>query len=791
MTKEEIKKEEIRQKVGALHLRLMDDEQQYQTLLSLLLKYSVENNQMGEDVNGALEDGLKNYQRAIGIENALSPRFIHIVKREKEQISDRETEGYYQVVLGLNDGYETAVHFDKKQDQLLYILMVLCSLKNGLLADFFRKKEVEVRENVGKLIDLIYPHARENRDFNNLMTNLNPDVYFTDIVQKIKAPIEKVVNEHGLENELVWFIPYSRSFGLKRIYNMRILPANIEYPKEFQPIVDALPNTARYVDYGEHPRGELKGFEQVDKIQLHDVLLRQAEEGDLEAMNVLAGNYNYGTGVEVDQKKAFSWWKKAADLGHDESQYFVGLFYSTGDVVGQDYKMAIKYFKMAADQGYVDAIYQLGRFIYHGFGCRKNIKGGLMIMDKAAEAGNKEAMNEVAHAFYQGEGVRHDFKKALKYYFELAKDDNDEAYWHIIQSYLEGKGLEKDEKKAMEWIEKGIEKGMNAIYTIYGLYLCKSGKYDEATIVFRTAAERGAPVHDILARMNMKGQGLGSGTKEETIEILTKGVLNGERACREMLFERSPSTLRELEKKHGSLADKLLTLRIVMGQMGSDADRERFLNLVDAYREIYDDKYLVEIIKQLNIHTPSTKKKDGKGLKRRRIVVRETDKGDAGYEVVLIMANGEEAVVKMNINSLVIYLLAIICSYKSGFTRMMVNENHIQRFRPYLKELILFVFGERTDREVDLFIERFLIDNGYFRTYSYQATNAISACVDIMDEALYYIFDSKKIGRQNLRRMEMDVRDIELPQKLLKLAEAMPDAKEILQAADNQDDLKE
>ena len=784
--------EDIRLKISAMHLRLMDYEPQYQTLLSLLLKYSVENSKMGEDVNGALEDGLKNHQRALGIENALSPRFIHIVKREKEQIRAKETEGYYQVVLGLNDGYETAAHFDKKQDQLLYILMVLCSLKNGLLADFFKKKEADVRENVGKLIDLIYPHARENGDFKNIMTNLNPDVYFTDIVQKIKAPIEKVVNEHGAEDELVWFIPYWRNFGLKRVYNMRILPANIEYPKEFQPIVDALPNTAKYVDYGEHPRGELKGFEKVDKIQLHDVLLRQAEEGDLEAMNVLAGNYNYGTGVEVDQKKAFSWWKKAADLGHDESQYFVGLFYGTGDVVSQDYKMAIKYFKMAADQGYVDAIYQLGRFIYRGFGCRKNIKNGLMLMDKAAEAGNKVAMKEVAHAFYRGEGVRHNFKKALKYYFELAKDDDDEAYWHIIQSYLEGKGVEKDEKKAMEWIDKGIEKGMAQIYIIYGLYLCDIGKYDEATIVYRTAAERGAAVNHLLAEMNMKGQGLGSGTKEETIEILTKGVLINERACQEMLSRISPSTLRELEKKRGSLANKLFTLRIVMAQMGNDADRERFLKLVDAYREIYDDKYLVEIIKQLNIHTPSTDRKNGKGLKHRGIVVRKTDKGDAGYEVVLIMANGEEAVVKMNINSLVIYLLAIICSYKSGFTRMMVNEDHIQRFRPYLKELILLVFGEMTDKEIDLFIERFLINSGYFRSYSYGALTGISTCVDIKDEALYYKFDGyKTVGRQNLRRMIMDVKDIELPQELLSLAKAMPDAKEVLQTIDNQDDLKE
>ena len=119
---------------------------------------------MPDEVFRALEDGLKSHERMANMENALSSRFIRIERREKDRIYDTETEGYYQVVLGFDDGGEEPVHFDKKQDQLLYILMALCSLKNGLFADFFKKTETDIREVVSRLIDLIWPNARKNAD---------------------------------------------------------------------------------------------------------------------------------------------------------------------------------------------------------------------------------------------------------------------------------------------------------------------------------------------------------------------------------------------------------------------------------------------------------------------------------------------------------------------------------------------------------------------------------------------------------------------------------------------------
>lgn len=69
------------QKTGALHLRLMDNEEQYSDMLAYLLYYNKDNEHYTTDVLGALEDGLENYNRFQKLDNALSPRFIKIEKR--------------------------------------------------------------------------------------------------------------------------------------------------------------------------------------------------------------------------------------------------------------------------------------------------------------------------------------------------------------------------------------------------------------------------------------------------------------------------------------------------------------------------------------------------------------------------------------------------------------------------------------------------------------------------------------------------------------------------------------
>lgn len=778
-------------RISAMHLRLMDHVEQYEVFLQHMLDYiKTYKEHMPDEVFRALEDGLKSHERMANIENALSSRFIRIERREKDRIYDTETEGYYQVVLGFDDGGEEPVHFDKKQDQLLYILMALCSLKNGLFADFFKKKETDIREVVSRLIDLIWPNARKNGDYDNIITNLNPNVYFTDIVQKMKAPIEKCVTPHGDADELLWFLPFTHKFGLKRIYMMRMLPTSIFYPKEFQDIVDALPNASNYMDLSSKmPNKPLEGFENIDNVQMHEAMLKEAEAGNVEAMNVVAGNYNWGTGVMQDEMKAFSWWKKAADLGHDESQYYVGAFYSTGDVIPQDYKKAFKYFYKAAQQGYVDAIFQVGTFLRHGYGQKKRPRKALDYFEQAAAQGHIDAARNAAWMCYYGENVDRDYPKALRYYQQLAEQDVDEAYWHLADSYLNGHGHEKDEAKGWEWIEKGINKGFNDLYCLAGHQLYNNKQYDDAYVALSAAAERGVNTFKLLAIINLK-ELAGSKTREEAIDWLLKGVKEGHQDCQDMMHELFPVELKEYyhQKKEYNIPNKIFLLKLVMGSLGSDNDREQFLNLVDAYREVFFDNYIQEINKQLSIHRPSTDD-GGRGDGRRHIIVRRSESKRVGYEIVLILANGEEVVINgINSNSLMIYLLAIICYYKSGYSTEMAKS---EACLPIITQLYKMVIPGSKDSEARLFIDNFLntaTPNNYYKQYSGRATKAIKDAVGVNDNPDCYLFENVTLkNRKVLRRMLIDVKDIELPSELIKLAQVMPDALNVLNLSDKQE----
>ena len=56
-----------------------------------------------------------------------------------------------------------------------------------------------------------------------------------------------------------------------------------------------------------------------------------------------------------DYIEALRWFRKAADKGHTEAMYNIGVYYENGDGVKQDYTEAMKWYRKAADRGDDDA----------------------------------------------------------------------------------------------------------------------------------------------------------------------------------------------------------------------------------------------------------------------------------------------------------------------------------------------------------------------------------------------------------------------------------------------------
>ena len=139
-----------------------------------------------------------------------------------------------------------------------------------------------------------------------------------------------------------------------------------------------------------------------------------------------------------------------------------------------------------------------------------------------------------------------------------------------------------------------------------------------------------------------------------------------------------------------------------------------------------------------------------------------------------------------------LFLLTIICSYKSGYTTMMTKSDDC---RPVLKELAS-LYRERKILDLDDYVDGFMgyeavevlkKNEDYYKQYSYLATKAIKDAVGTNDDPIFYLFDNVVLGNWRvLRRMLIDVKDIELPAELKDLADRMPDAMGILNPSDNQ-----
>jgi uncharacterized protein len=89
-------------------------------------------------------------------------------------------------------------------------------------------------------------------------------------------------------------------------------------------------------------------------------LLKKAQKGDVRAQVALAARLATGEGCEQDLKKAYSWYKKAANLGSADAVYNMALMILLGEGVEKNLDKAVKLLFEAAEMGSADACMLLG-----------------------------------------------------------------------------------------------------------------------------------------------------------------------------------------------------------------------------------------------------------------------------------------------------------------------------------------------------------------------------------------------------------------------------------------------
>lgn len=377
-----------------------------------------------------------------------------------------------------------------------------------------------------------------------------------------------------------------------------------------------------------------------------------------------------------------------------------------------------------------------------------------------------------------------------------AEQDDEEGMMFVILGYLLGRGVEKDFDKAYEWFQKAEALGYARIKVVFATHYLNQGdaeSLDKALRLFIDGCNADVPqAFYFMGRMAAKGYYKTDNVNEEIKEWFLKGALRGDQMSIQALKEYFPV---EYAKHHESFENKLsmrdifISQVLLMNNMVCDA----FIQLVDAYRERWHEHYLAEMCKQLNIR----KKPDGNDndwTPERRITVRKSKGGKLPYEMVLTMANGDEVIIdKINLNCLILFLLIIICSYKSGYTTMMAADKGC---RPMLKELVQLVNGSRISN-LDDYVEGMMgyereeekkKNEDYYKQYSNMTKNVIKKAVGVRDDAYYFLFENvRTTGRKILRRINLATQNIVMPQELMDLAARMPDALDFVQQIEHQE----
>ncbi|MCU0469876.1 MAG: toll/interleukin-1 receptor domain-containing protein [Arcicella sp.] len=160
--------------------------------------------------------------------------------------------------------------------------------------------------------------------------------------------------------------------------------------------------------------------------------------------------------IESETVKSY---RKAAEQGKADAQFYLGLAYDNGVGVVQNDLEAVKWYSKAAEQGYAAAQNSLGKMYRFGRIVKKDKKKSFQLYRKAAEQGYVEAQHSLGVLYSNGEGTERDNIEAVKWFKKAAKQGLDIAQYSLGFSYEHGDGIEQNLANAILWYQLAARQG--------------------------------------------------------------------------------------------------------------------------------------------------------------------------------------------------------------------------------------------------------------------------------------------------------------------------------------------
>ena len=131
-----------------------------------------------------------------------------------------------------------------------------------------------------------------------------------------------------------------------------------------------------------------------------------AEQGHAEAQFYLGVMYATGRGVPQNDAKAVAWFRLAAEQSHAGAQRNLGMMYHDGRGVPQNDAEAVTWYRLAAAQGHAEGQYAIGMMYTTGRGVPQNDAEAVIWFRRAAAQGHAWAQTTLGGMYLNGRGCR-------------------------------------------------------------------------------------------------------------------------------------------------------------------------------------------------------------------------------------------------------------------------------------------------------------------------------------------------------------------------------------------------
>ncbi len=199
-----------------------------------------------------------------------------------------------------------------------------------------------------------------------------------------------------------------------------------------------------------------------------------ADLGHLEAAYNLGVVYTKGDterGVQMDMERAICYYERAIAGGHKTSMYNLALIYHRGqNLPSVDLDKAIHYYQQASDGGMVEATYNLGVI----YGNRSNTTLAIEYFQLAATAGHGPSLFNLGLIYHQGQDdIPVNISQAILYYTQAAEHGHIEASYNLAVIYDRGyeNVILPDTEKAISYYQKAASGGhIESFYNLGLIY---------------------------------------------------------------------------------------------------------------------------------------------------------------------------------------------------------------------------------------------------------------------------------------------------------------------------------